>query len=133
MREIKFRGKRVDSGEWVYGYYVSEPDNKYYILADMKFDYWIIDPETVGEFIGLTDKNGVEIYESDIVKSTALANDHHQKGNIERFIVNHFMGNFCLKFLNSESCSPIYPIIVSHDIEVIGNIHQNADLLTEEE
>jgi len=78
---------------------------------------------------GLTDKNGVDIYEGDIVECIALYNDHHQKGSREILIVKYSMGNTCLCFDGCESGVTAYPINVNHTLEVIGNIHENKDLL----
>lgn len=113
MREIKFRGKRVDNGEWVYGDLIqSFCDDKAYIDPNNCFDIKHIlvnppievDKETVGQFIGVLDKNGKKMYEDDVMQ-----------------IING-------KCKVDMHYSTLYHI-EHHKIEVIGNIHDNKDLL----
>lgn len=74
-RQIKFKAKRLDNGEWVSGYFYKECDNTY-IIEDRQKDSILnrneavlVDPSTVCQFTGLMDKDGKEIWEGDIIKN----------------------------------------------------------------
>jgi len=67
MRQIKFRGKRLNNGEWVEGWLVEMFGAPHILDKNNPTDAYPIDPATVGQFTGLLDKNGSEIYEGDIV------------------------------------------------------------------
>lgn len=71
MREILFRGKRTENGEWIEGFYAKSGD-KHFILIDSGFAFGYVKmkeviPETVSEYTGLTDKNGKKIFDGDIM------------------------------------------------------------------
>lgn len=112
MREIKFRGKRVDNGEWVYGSLIQRIG--YTEIFDDVFT-WVIVPETIGQYTGLKDKNDTEIYEGDVVRAG---------GSITE--VSFFRGCFYTVIHNSN-----YRLSGWKTLEVIGNIHDNPELLKE--
>lgn len=123
MRTIKFRGKRIDTGEFIYGDLIhntwkENPDD-----VDAYGDSLRVDNSTVGQFTGLHDKNGREIYEGDILK-----------GNWDT-IFQVFYDDCYLEFRakekgGMENCIDYYGL---DRIEVIGNIHDNPELLKQQE
>lgn len=126
MRKIKFRGKRLDNGEWVVGSYI-EAENRDRSIAHQIVPYESgeavreVDPATVGQFTGLKDKNGREIYEEDILldESGVYA------------VVYYSMGTFCVDF--GEGFDLQYFTDGIHEIcDVGGNIHDNPELLKTE-
>ena len=135
MREILFRGKRISNSKWVEGFMYSQHfplefrDDFYIRCYDT--DYLVI-PETVGQYTGLTDKNGVRIFEGDILKSTIKIIDyadvgfsisHYAEEDIgivewrkDGFMIAHKSGTWARSFYGSENY-------------VIGNIHDNPEIL----
>ena len=145
MREILFRGKRIDNGEWVFGYYIKATHNwnekgihEDWIATDtVQNGGWCnvrgkhaVDPSTVGQFTGLTDKNGKKIFEGDFVKEQDVV--HNGEIQIPGHIFSVVMRNGCWCVI------PIYDtdewdFLNSYlpFLEVIGNIHDNSELLKE--
>ena len=129
MREILFRGKRLDNGEWVQGD-LNQWIDAVYISADNAYSYsktnWLVDTATVGQFTGLTDKNGTKIFEGDIVTcQTKYGADVGQ--------VIFAMGRFCVWWHSEYHYPKNSKMITCYDInsktKVIGNIHDNPELL----
>ena len=132
MREIKFRGLRTDGKVWIYGdlihSYWSEgntfmPTSIRYLI-DGIYSYPIeVIHETVGQFTGLTDKNGVEIFEGDKVKTTYGKWFHNKDGLTRNGIVvfDKKTASFKISVENSAVLVGFYDI---NKIEVIGNIHE---------
>ena len=132
MREILFRGKRIDNGQWVAGFYCTNPewDRKTYgehhwIISGKNGIKYEVDPATVGQYTGLKDKNGKRIFEGDIV-------EHHAQGDI---IVNRGVVNWDVKNARwahqLTTMNPDFTFFKPDAYEVIGNIHDNGELMEE--
>lgn len=118
MRTIKFRGKRLDNGEWVIGHLVKMWREWHILNSDNVNTAYPVYPATVSQYTGLNDKNGKEIYEDDILldESGAYA------------VVCYSMGSFCVDF--GEGFDLQYFTDGIHEIcYVAGNIHDNPELL----
>ena len=124
MREILFRGQRFD-GVWVEGYFFAKPIfEKYFIIIGE--DQYMVKRETVGQYTGLTDKNGLKIFEGDIVKIT----DKYGKSVV--YVVEFYMGAFTLRRMDVEYRLQFIDFPLRYyDFEIIGNIHDNKELLEE--
>ena len=135
MRTIKFRGKRLDKNEWVYGSLLSTDTEKTFIRetswSENGYMMFAVYPETVGQFIELHDKDGNEIYEGDIYEVNASVRQ-----------INFYYGAFCAG-LSSLGYAPVawkseeeYDELLEDEdflseIVIVGNIHDNPELIKE--
>lgn len=139
-REIKFRGKRIDKDVFVFGDILTGmgyKKGKFYILPHLTYypgdcnslDGYEVIPETVGQFTGLLDKNGKEIYEGDVIRTKRYGVVHGQSNTQgadlfrvvyknAQFYIDNKLRHF---YLQDSKCN-----------EVIGNIHDNPELLKAE-
>ena len=144
MREILFRGKRKEhdffglGGEWVYGIpikthigtFMCFEENPHYCN---QYGYMEIEeiskviPETVGAFTGLTDKNGVKIFEGDIV----TYNKEYGGKTREKGTVYWCDGAFLVENVQDEEDCGLLGALGKYQLEVIGNVHDNFELLEE--
>lgn len=134
MRTIRFRGQRVDNGEWVYGYYTESADNEnyYYWVHEHNQDIHDVKKETVEQFTGLYDKNGAEIYEGDILKLTYEINLEISYHEVKYGIDENYPAFDLNPSLDYADFNNLQYLTLCKDIysfEVIGNIHDNKELL----
>jgi uncharacterized phage protein (TIGR01671 family) len=150
MREIKFRAKRLDNNEWVYGYlikgertYIATKENIYNMVVSASyhtsFDLIEVDSETVGQYTGLKDKNGKEIYEGDICNVHVFIQELGENmGVVEG--EKEFVAEICFDCIcgvsvknNKGDSGPLYMYggfeESEEQLEVIGNIYENKELL----
>lgn len=130
MREILFRGKRKDNGKWVEGFY-TENSITYFsgtpVISDNVDDYKV-ERDTVGQYIGLKDKNGKKIFEGDILSQT---NKHDEKPLIRVVKYEMSCGCCCTQVIGFGASGHFHLDFIRLDkpVEVIGNIHDNPELL----
>ena len=126
MREILFRGKRIDNGEWEYGGCVSTENEVFLIYNQthsIDLEPHTVEKGTVGQYTGLTDRNGKKIFEGDIVKGFYRPTDKLICGSVK--YENHLAR---MLIINRGVCAGLSHC---HHVEVIGNIHDNQDLIGE--
>ncbi len=131
MREILFRGKGTIDGEWKYGYYAGEvcktpfsPTTKQDNIIQLGSNLWCeVVPDTVGQFTGLTDKNGTKIFEGDIIQTY----DPDEGYAVVRY--DDTETEFYADFVGDNVYYGLGGTFRNDDIEVIGNIYDNPELI----
>ncbi|MEG2063507.1 MAG: YopX family protein [Alistipes sp.] len=136
MREIKFRGYSKECQRWVYGYYYGGLRWADFIIEDAGFENRVqVDPSTVGQFTGLLDKNGEEIYEGDIVNAIAEIDFKPQTCISDVICSIEECYQFCIRStINGAGNRNIdHGLQINwggwESLEIIDNIHDNPKLL----
>ena len=144
MREIIFRGKRFDNGEWATGFLLPFPDDVALMYERDLDDKEVVgttsvdvDQKTVGEYTGILDKDGNRIFEGDIVECVSW-NEYFSDPTTGKVMepfrrkmeVVFMAGGFKLVEHLPQPCKDnVWNMIVEGDLTVIGNIHDNPELL----
>ena len=126
-RKIKFRGKRLSDGEWVYGDLLHNVDclkiREWEIDVNQIPKSYVVDENTIGQYIGFKDKNEREMYEGDIVNLASEKTEPFIR-NIPLVVRRYIDGQFVL--VDRFGCRDF---LITNIVEVIGNIHDNPELL----
>ena len=120
--EIKFRGKRLSDDEWVYGGYFND-NGSHFIPQGIGSAFVEVDPKTVGQYTGFKDKNKKEMYEGDIANLASEDTEPFMR-NIPLVVRRYPDGQFLL--VDRLGCRDF---LITNIVEVIGNIHDNPELL----
>lgn len=131
-REIEFRG--LNGTQWYYGDLEYRRKDDVALIHTYKDDgsynkQYLVDPYTVGEFTGLRDKNGVKIFEGDVVEVTSLRYGYEDFMKKMLCEIVYDSDLCCFDFLASDRKRCMCVTIVDAEIEVVGNIHDNPELI----
>ena len=148
MREILFRGKRLDNGEWIEGDLVQFPERGYVKIVTQNSPYCCakVDPDTVGQYTGFIDKNGKKVFEDDVIYigkteycigkevwSYIGKEIYEEREALVMFCFDAFIADFGMGNDYGDNEAPLIREIPMECTEVIYNIHDNPELLEADE
>lgn len=124
-REIKFRGKRLSTRKWVYGSLIQWKDGTMIIITENREDHseFYVNPDTVGQYTGLKDRNGKEVYEGDLLSSDGIECE---------VAYDEYRASFHLIIDKIKGSTPLGDMMRSFGLQVIGNRWDNPELLEDE-
>lgn len=120
MREILFRAKRLADQKWIYGDFIMMLSDYPRIISNEDVKMYSVVSETVGQYIGLLDKNGTKIFEGDIVRDA-------ETSDVGKIFFDTYTAMFVIGFETT-----IADFNASYSLEVIGNIYDNPELIRNE-
>jgi len=145
MRKIEFRGKAVNGGAWVYGYYIYDEIVREHLIipvptnADFRYAGIPVDPKTIGQYVSRTDKNNRGIYQGDIARAMHYIDRSTRKKEYlyhvivwsERWLQWQSVNLAEINVPEKERTGspPLYLYIERNDFEIVGNVHDNPELM----
>lgn len=141
MREILFRGKAECDNKWYIGWYIPPYEYKWsgqddtgrskavieFVRDDLRPDFVPVKEATAGQYTGLTDKNGTKIFEGDIVRAVLPKSNAISEFVWPNMVVGFSKGAFTA--MRGRYCTPLYSFAPAVELEVIGNIYDNPELM----
>lgn len=127
MRTIKFRGKKLENGEWLYGDLVQDDRDCCYIYPNDCGGLYAnnkVDIKTIGQYTGLVDKNGEEIFEGDILEV---------EGMYAKVVWNEEKASFEYEYLHPTQIANTFYEFNMPYLSIVGNIHDNIELIKVDE
>lgn len=136
MKEILFRAKRKDSGEWVYGFYTCVDELCFISLSRTYIDKVKVDPKTVGQYIGINDKDGKKIFEGDLIRD--IHNSYRNGFGTVEWLDDMCAFGIAYKNYDSIDIYTFNGLLRAGNrnkfaVMVVGNIYDNSELLEAKE